>query len=220
VSKSRARNARAGARIPVQQRGIETRKRLMEAGERAFARRGYHDVIADEIAREAGVAVGSFYAYFNNKHALFLEMLDDYTARGVQAINESLASFPLNTTQQLEQPIAKMISVLIDMHKDSPELLKESLRMALYDEEIKERVERISGLVLQILQEALSNMNRKLKKRERESIAYMLYYAVEGVVHRMTLNEDKIDQKRVMRELSRMVASYTSGLIKPKTVRK
>lgn len=92
--------------------------------------------------------------------------------------------------------------------------------MALYDEEIKERVERISRLVRQLFQEALANVNKKLKRKDRESIAYMLYYASEGVVHRMALNEDRIDKKRVVRELSKMVASYVSRFVRSKTSEK
>ncbi|RJP66274.1 MAG: TetR/AcrR family transcriptional regulator [Candidatus Abyssobacteria bacterium SURF_17] len=208
MSKASAGNSKKGARTPVQQRGMETRRRLIEAGEKAFAKYGYHDVIADEIAREAGVAVGSFYAYFNNKRELFLEIIDEYTAKGVKAMNESLASFPKSKSQKLEQNIRKMMVALVAMHKESPALLKESLRMALSDEEIRERVERISGIVRQLFQEALAEVNKKLRRRDRESIAYMLYYASEGVVHRMALNEGEIDEKKVVRELSKMVASY------------
>ena len=48
-------------REPVQARGIQTRAKIMDAGEKLFIRNGFHNILADDIARAAGVSVGSFY---------------------------------------------------------------------------------------------------------------------------------------------------------------
>ena len=47
-----------------------TRRRLLAAGARLFARRGFHGANSNEIARQAGVATGTFYLHFEDKHAL------------------------------------------------------------------------------------------------------------------------------------------------------
>jgi len=53
----------------------ETRRRLVEAGTRAFAKLGYHGMKIAAVARDAGVANGTFYLHFKDKQALFLEIL-------------------------------------------------------------------------------------------------------------------------------------------------
>jgi AcrR family transcriptional regulator len=52
----------------------ETRRRLLEAGTELFARDGLHRTTTTQIARAAGVAAGTFYLHFADKHALFREI--------------------------------------------------------------------------------------------------------------------------------------------------
>jgi AcrR family transcriptional regulator len=52
----------------------ETRRRLIEAGTELFARRGLYGATSAEIARQAGVAAGTFYLHFKDKRDLFREI--------------------------------------------------------------------------------------------------------------------------------------------------
>ena len=53
----------------------ETRRRLIEAGTELFARRGLYGATSAEIARQAGVAAGTFYLHFKDKRDLFREIV-------------------------------------------------------------------------------------------------------------------------------------------------
>ncbi|MGH0033848.1 MAG: TetR/AcrR family transcriptional regulator [Myxococcota bacterium] len=57
-------------------RRLETRRRLLEAGTELFAADGVRAVTSTAIARRAGVATGTFYLHFPDKHALFEELVD------------------------------------------------------------------------------------------------------------------------------------------------
>src|SRR6187549_3659322 len=89
---SRARDT--GARVyespgvPAQSRelraqGRKTMRRLLDAGLRVFADRGYHAARVDDIVRTARTSHGTFYLYFTNKEdllrALAVECADDLT---------------------------------------------------------------------------------------------------------------------------------------------
>ncbi|UCE86767.1 MAG: TetR/AcrR family transcriptional regulator [Deltaproteobacteria bacterium] len=52
-----------------------TRRRLKGAGTALFARRGLHGTTTAQIAHRAGVASGTFYLHFRDKHALFREIV-------------------------------------------------------------------------------------------------------------------------------------------------
>jgi AcrR family transcriptional regulator len=53
----------------------ETRRRLVEAGTELFARDGLHGATSAQIARQAGVAAGTFYLHFRDKQDLFREIV-------------------------------------------------------------------------------------------------------------------------------------------------
>ncbi len=59
----------------------QTRRDLLEAARRVLARHGFHRTKIVDIAREATVAVGTFYLYYPTKEALFLELVEDTVRR-------------------------------------------------------------------------------------------------------------------------------------------
>jgi AcrR family transcriptional regulator len=62
--------------MTAQQRGEETRTRILDAATEAFARYGYDAPGVAEICRRAGVTKGGFYHHFPSKQDVFLEMLE------------------------------------------------------------------------------------------------------------------------------------------------
>ncbi|MDY7233143.1 TetR/AcrR family transcriptional regulator [Hyalangium rubrum] len=61
----------------VQTRKPETHARVLAAAEQAFAEAGYEGATVADIAARAGVSTGNVYRYFENKDALFYEVLPD-----------------------------------------------------------------------------------------------------------------------------------------------
>ncbi|MBR4518883.1 MAG: TetR/AcrR family transcriptional regulator [Victivallales bacterium] len=55
----------------------ETRRRLLVAARKILEKKDFADVTVADIAKEAGVAVGSFYVYFKRKEDI-VEVLEDY----------------------------------------------------------------------------------------------------------------------------------------------
>lgn len=69
---------------PKQSRAILTRKKLIEALERLLRTREFEMISVQDIAKEAGVAVGSVYSHFRDKNA-FLEALLTFWREQVEA---------------------------------------------------------------------------------------------------------------------------------------
>jgi AcrR family transcriptional regulator len=62
-------------RLTRKEKQAETRKRLLDAAERVFLRRGLQGSSVEEIAAEAGFTRGAFYSNFESKDKLFVELL-------------------------------------------------------------------------------------------------------------------------------------------------
>ena len=60
---------------PPTARGRKTRAKLLAAAERLFGANGFHGTSVVDITREAGVAQGTFYLYFDSKEEIFRQLV-------------------------------------------------------------------------------------------------------------------------------------------------
>jgi AcrR family transcriptional regulator len=67
----------SGAKAPRTARGQRTLRLILDAAAEEFGERGYHDGSIARIAQRAGVAIGSFYTYFDSKEAVFRALVAD-----------------------------------------------------------------------------------------------------------------------------------------------
>ena len=58
-------------KIPKTKRGRETRDKLLSAAEIEFGEKGFHEAAISGITQRAGVALGTFYVYFDSKEEVF-----------------------------------------------------------------------------------------------------------------------------------------------------
>ena len=58
-------------KLPKTARGRQTRDKLLHAAEIEFGSQGFHDASVSSITRQAGVALGTFYNYFESKEEIY-----------------------------------------------------------------------------------------------------------------------------------------------------
>ena len=58
-------------KAPKTERGRKTRNKLLEAAEIEFGEKGFHEAGISGITYRAGVALGTFYTYFESKEEIF-----------------------------------------------------------------------------------------------------------------------------------------------------
>lgn len=75
MTTSKATEDAKGVSIPVTKRGMETRQAIVDAAEEVFGESGFDGASVSEITRRAGVAQGTFYVYFPDKKAVFVELV-------------------------------------------------------------------------------------------------------------------------------------------------
>jgi len=72
-----AAQASRQTKIPRTERGRRTLRKLLDASAIEFGEKGFHEASVSSITRRAGVALGSFYTYFDSKDALFRALVQD-----------------------------------------------------------------------------------------------------------------------------------------------
>ena len=70
---------------------VATRDRILQAALQVFAQKGYHRALVDDIVHASRTSKGAVYHHFPNKEALFLALVDDFSARLAESIAEAIA---------------------------------------------------------------------------------------------------------------------------------
>ena len=89
----------AADKVPRTERGRRTRRALLDAAAVEFGENGFHLASISAITRRAGVALGSFYTYFDTKDAVFRalvsdmsEQVRDHVAPAIRAAGDGIAA--------------------------------------------------------------------------------------------------------------------------------
>jgi len=87
-------------KIPKTRRGRETREKLLQAAEVEFGERGYADASIASITQRAGVALGTFYVYFESKEEIFRALVSYMGELTRQWVSERVAESPDRLTAE------------------------------------------------------------------------------------------------------------------------
>lgn len=79
------------AKTPRTERGRRTLRKLLDASAIEFGEKGFHEASVSSITRRAGVALGSFYTYFDSKEALFRALVQDMSENVRSSARAALA---------------------------------------------------------------------------------------------------------------------------------
>jgi len=83
--------ATAAAKAPRTARGERTLRKILDAAREEFGERGFSDSSIVGITQRAGVALGTFYTYFESKEALFQALVRDMSAQVRDSVGPALA---------------------------------------------------------------------------------------------------------------------------------
>ena len=73
--------AASGNKVPKTARGRRTLRQLLDAAAEEFGERGFHEASISQITQRAGVAIGSFYTYFDSKEEVFTALVRDLSSQ-------------------------------------------------------------------------------------------------------------------------------------------
>lgn len=87
-------------KTPKTRRGRKTREKLLAAAEVEFGERGFHDAAISAITQRAGVALGTFYVYFDSKEEVFRALVAHMGELTRKWISERIAESPDRLTAE------------------------------------------------------------------------------------------------------------------------
>lgn len=85
-----AASVREDSKKPRTERGRKTMRKLLDAAAGEFGEHGFHEASISSITRRAGVALGTFYTYFDSKDEIFRALVADMSDAVKVAAREAL----------------------------------------------------------------------------------------------------------------------------------
>ncbi|MBV7390494.1 TetR/AcrR family transcriptional regulator [Enterococcus sp. ALS3] len=103
-------------RKPLQKRALEKKAKILATARKLFSERNFFNVSTNEIAKEAGLSIGTLYAYYNSKEDILIELVEEYHKTFLTIFAEinqsqSFELFKTDTQKWLVNLINRLISV-------------------------------------------------------------------------------------------------------------
>jgi AcrR family transcriptional regulator len=111
-------------KAPRTERGRRTLRALLDAAAAEFGEKGFHEGSISGITRRAGVALGSFYTYFDSKDAIFRALVRDMSEQVRDHVAPALRAAP----DQIAAERAGLLSFLgfVRGHKEIYRIIDEA----------------------------------------------------------------------------------------------
>ena len=132
-------------KTPRTARGERTRRAILDAAAIEFGEKGFHEGSISGITRRAGVALGSFYTYFDTKDDVFRALVSDMSAQVRDYVTPRIQAAP----DQLAAEKEGLLSFLefAREHKEIYRIIDEAefVDAASYRRHYESTVARITG---------------------------------------------------------------------------
>ncbi len=132
-------------KLPRTERGRRTLRALLDAASQEFGSRGFHDASISSITQRAGIALGSFYSYFNSKEEIFRALVLDMSERVKQHVAPAVLAAPDQLAA--EQAGLRSFVEFVREHKEIYRIIDEAefVDPASWRDHYSGSVERIRG---------------------------------------------------------------------------
>ena len=166
---------------------------LLRLSARSTLRLGYDETTTAEIAKRAGIAVGSVYDYFTDKRAILLEVLHDTVEVVANIVIQGLAPSERWREEDPTLIVRGLVHQVFHARRVNPGMQRILWERFFKDPEFRAATmaieERVQGAIVSTLAELKAA--GKLRIDDVKTAAYVIQLSVEWVSSRLILGEEE-----------------------------
>lgn len=154
-------NMKSVVRQPRQERSIEKKNKIIEAGYQLFSEVGYYGTNTAEIAKRAGVSTGIVYGYFQDKRDILICVLEIYINKVFDPILKMFdkLSAPVNYSIIIPQ----VIDLTIKTHKKHAKMHEVLHSLSSTDEAVEAQFIALEDAITVKIAEKLSSLGENIE---------------------------------------------------------
>jgi AcrR family transcriptional regulator len=187
-------------RTPNQRRSRERVEKILTCAATLIAEGGSDAMRMSEVARLAGISIGSLYQYFPDKSAIIQTLAERYNAQGRDCIRSGLAQ--VRTIDELCDAFGALVDEYYEMFLAEPVMRDiwsgTQADKALRDIELANSRENGADLV-----EILTRLRSAVSEEELAASAFLIMHLGEATV-RLAISVDRAEGERLVAVYKRM----------------
>lgn len=188
-------------RKPVQKRSLDKLNTILAVSKELFAKKNYFNVTTNEIAKEAGISIGTLYSYFSNKEEILSLILKAYNESFIVIFNQ------LNTSENLELFssdykgwIEKLIDNLISLEDKEFHAQIEMLSYSI--PEVKEIQDQHNDKMKELTYQCLKHYVDNKEITNLKSISNVLFNFITSIVDEILYSSHSDEEITALRKTS------------------
>ena len=194
-------------REPRQERSIEKKNRIIEAGYQLFSEVGYYGTNTAEIAKCAGVSTGIVYGYFQDKRDILISVLEVYVNK---VFDPFLKMFDkLSLPIDFDSLITKIIQQAISTHKNNRKIHEALHSLAGSDEAVGAQFIALEDAITLKIAEKFELLGLKVENAVEK--IHLAMDIIQSFSHEYVFDKHEYIDYFVMKE---MVINIVKGLVK------
>jgi len=181
-------------RVPTQKRALDKYDRILEAAYKLFNEKGYYNTTTADISKEANVATGSVYAYFEDKKEIYIKVIEmfnrkfDYPTREFWIKN---IDKKFNDEEVVKELFKVFIKMMINYHDFSKTFHDELEALTLLDVDIAAIREEENILRKAKVKDIFKVLSLPFNSKEEEKIFYHYsLFLIDDVCHKIVFNKE------------------------------
>ncbi len=176
----------------------QRRRDLLSHARAAFSEKGYHATKVEDVVSRAGVARGTFYLYFEDKRAIFTELLDAFVLRLREAILRIDPGADIRA--QIRGNVGRAVDLLIEERELTRILLSHAVGLdPEFDKKLLDFYDAIAIMLERALR--LGQTMGVVRPCDCRLLSYALLGLVKEVVYRIVMAGYEVDRDRLADEL-------------------
>jgi AcrR family transcriptional regulator len=176
----------------------ERRQQILNVARDVFARRGYHAAKIEDIVAAAGVARGTFYLYFEDKRAIFEEIVDRTIARlGMSIVRVDPHDGTHTVADQVRDNIRRIMRILLEDRATTKILLSDALGVdPAFDRKLLSFYDEMSTLLEQSLRDGQAL--GVVRAGDVRLMSWLTMGAIKEVMFQMVQRGAEYDEDRLV----------------------
>lgn len=187
----------------------ERRQQILQNAREVFARHGYHAAKIDDIVAAAGVARGTFYSYFEDKRAIFEEIIDQtFALIGAGIVHVDTDDPNRSVGEQVRQNIRAIVHAFLEDRATTKILLSDAVGL---DPELDKKLMSFYESVGQLLESSLTDGQERgiVAPGDVRMFSIMSLGAMKEIMYQVTMRDLDYPEDRIVEQIySFLCAGY------------